>query len=1497
MDLPPTSDSARSAQPDSGSDGIADGRQRDADQTLPATGTSAKPFVRKHFLQTGAGIVALVFGVGFATGAYVWSQRIPLGESALRKSLKERGIDSALQIDDLTWNEATVSALRLGSTTLPTLTLQKARVKWRVDLARGLLVVTSAQIDQPHLRLGLDKGGSLNFGALAPLLQSSGGRKQFVLEGVNLTNGQVSFLAPSLLGPFPLQAQIDLSGGESQGWQGLARVALPSDWQARPQTPSSSTPIEVGFAVRPSTRPDTLPLGIAVDFLGQSFVHPSSSLDISSVQGRYRAGVIIGPDGLIRVEGKAARLKVERFKAAGFAISKGVLDVGPLTWRHQGAWNKAASFTGQVAVEIASGKAFEGAGAFVTGPSQLAVSLNRQSDGSVSSTYAIKASQVRGAVQARSVRAVGKATGFWADLLAPQQARMKGQAVLETVMADVGGPILSQIPLEARPAVAAALQGISGDTALAFDVAGDRFVVSLNTPFQARAVNGARLAWTSGRQPTTITGLKRTDGSWQVSTLATGGLSLFAPGMGSIAAELDGFVQGPEGWAVKGRRGAFDQVNWGGLVVSGRLEAFEFSAKARQAIPTGIARGALTVRGRNQGVQVDGGSVRFDVKNTPVTAALNRVEAAVSGQFDRAASEAVSLAGGSLALAYRGTVSTQGQQIGSGVPISRGGWSGGGRINRLTGQGSDARDLAFSASGELTSGQGRDFNLVWSGNAQAQSTRTPGLALNQARLTTSGQADLAASTFAFAGRIGLEAARGSVDNGSFGGLEALWQGRGSGQLGFASGRRANSRPLALDVQGQTSARLTSLALGENGSTLSARDARVSGPMQAKIGPSADRWNSRIDLSLQAGRVVTGQTQLETIAIDGPITLGPSAGNGVGVSGARCLPLSARAIRSGDVFVEQISGSLCPDAAGRFASVSSRGVGLYGDARLQPALIRLGSAETGQTVQLSAVTADFKPGSNGAWALGISAPSLTFGFKLPDGTQAEIRAESSVLDVVPVGKDTEITATLTQITSQGLPVAIAGQGTGVFTSSAQGISGRFNFDGLQVVDVARKVLAVPRDETGTPTGPAQEVDALPRFGPLMVDGSGTYENGALTINAGVKEARTKATLASVKLIHDIATDRGRVDMASDAITFAPTASEGTQGLQPADVVPALRGVVLDAVGTLKGTAFLAWQADAPVVSGGSFGTEGISFDTLLGPVEGVRGQVTLSDLLTVRSAGTQIIDIKQFDPGLPIVGGTVSFELPGDNTLKLDDARWPFAGGTLSVQPAIWAFKDGDQRFAINVNDVDLAQFLRLTEVPNLEVDGRVSGVFPIEVRNGIVEIVGGSLKARDGGGMIRYTGPGTSSPPPPPTWLDRLRGRVSPAPPPEGADLAIAALRALEYRVMEITVNGRITGDLLVGILLEGANQQVLSGVPFRFNVRANVPVGQLSGMYNRTFGNTTLTEEALDLYRQQEAQDAQNKAPTTEPQADPPAPAPVPVPAPATVPAPAPTEPAPKER
>jgi hypothetical protein len=739
-----------------------------------------------------------------------------------------------------------------------------------------------------------------------------------------------------------------------------------------------------------------------------------------------------------------------------------------------------------------------------------------------------------------------------------------------------------------------------------------------------------------------------------------------------------------------------------------------------------------------------------------------------------------------------------------------------------------ASDARVSVRGALRETAG-GFSGDWQGVMSARDARAAGwrAAGTEVRVAD-GMIGLRGGDFSLAGRLTGRAA------GVTGRDLALRDVALSGPMGFA---RDAGGGLGADVN----ARARAGALQAGG--VQGRDLTLdlTGRLRGPPGGAGVGGAMNVALAMGSGSAGEGENPVSwrALRLEGPLRFATTP-LGLGVGAPRCLPLRLGGARAGELAIAASDGAICPDRQGRLVTFARQGPLFHAATRINPGAARLGEGEGARTLELGAIQGQMTTGPDGVWRYDLNAPDLRFGFALPDGGRATLTAARSRVSLRPGADGLSIDGALEELSAQGLPVTVAGDVDAALKSGEDGLSGAFDFTGLKVADVNAEA---------------------PRFGDLTLDGVGRIGDGEVRLTAVAQAALSKSELATFTLVHGLETGAG--SLVAEAIDLG-FVTGGPAALQPDALVPGLRGVVADATGTVSGDARFAWTPDAPLVSTGRFAVRGLSFSTLLGPVSGLTGEAVFDDLLGLRSRERQEIRVRLFDPGLPIENGVARFTFPGNNDLRLDSASWPFAGGTLAVRPATWSFGDADQKFQIDVNDVDLAQFLRLTEVPNLEIDGRVSGVFPIEVRNGQVEIVGGRLAAREGGGVIRYTGPGVAPPPPPKQgFFDRLLRR--PPPPPQGADLAISALRALEYRVMEIRVDGRITGELQLGVVLEGANKDVLSGFPFRFNVTANIPVGQIRDGLSKVMDATTTIEQARELERL-EAGDAAPPAPVAPP-------------------------------
>jgi hypothetical protein len=416
--------------------------------------------------------------------------------------------------------------------------------------------------------------------------------------------------------------------------------------------------------------------------------------------------------------------------------------------------------------------------------------------------------------------------------------------------------------------------------------------------------------------------------------------------------------------------------------------------------------------------------------------------------------------------------------------------------------------------------------------------------------------------------------------------------------------------------------------------------------------------------------------------------------------------------------------------------------------------------------------------------------------------------------------------------------------------------------------------VAADPTKTPLATVtQGIEKPARFGMLSLTGGGTIQGSQIDIQSDISLAASGAFLARAILNHNTQSGLGRLDAISETIRLGqspvsrngPAQDQVLSSLRPLDVddmIPALQGVILDAVGDVSGTASMAWGPGQATTSQAKVSTEALNFLTQLGQVAGLSGSFNLDNLWQARTAGPQNFKINQFDPGLPIRDMNIEFSLPGSNSLDLIDASWPFGDGKMSVRPASWTFRDGDQSFFVDVESVDLAELLRLTNIPDLKIDAKVSGVFPIEVRNGSVEIVGGRLTAPPGGGKIRYRRAGSTSPSEVSTkqvpWSRKLI-RIQALTPPSKPMLPS---EDIEYDIIQISVDGRITGDVTIAIVLQGANAQVLSGVPIKLTLKAKLPLGQITGMANQFFETATNADMIKELDKLDRAQNGKGILP-----------------------------------
>ncbi|MFM7376609.1 MAG: YdbH domain-containing protein [Erythrobacter sp.] len=325
---------------------------------------------------------------------------------------------------------------------------------------------------------------------------------------------------------------------------------------------------------------------------------------------------------------------------------------------------------------------------------------------------------------------------------------------------------------------------------------------------------------------------------------------------------------------------------------------------------------------------------------------------------------------------------------------------------------------------------------------------------------------------------------------------------------------------------------------------------------------------------------------------------------------------------------------------------------------------------------------------------------------------------------------------------------------------------------------------------------------PRFTPLVANGAALrLADNRITADARLAHRESGRAVASVAITHDLDTAAGSAQLVVPALVF-------DKGFQPEDLSPLAKGVVALADGTVTGTGRIDWQGER-LTSLGSFGTTGLDFAAAFGPVRRLAGEVVFTDLLNLTTAPDQRVTIAAINPGVEVLAGTVQFEVKDGTLLSLEDARFPFMGGTLTMRPLVMDFSQPEERrYVFEITGLDAAKFVAQMELSNLSATGIFDGTVPIVFdKDGRGRIDGGVLVAREGGGNVAYIGE---------LSYENL-GTMG--------NYAFSALRSLDYRQMRVGLGGQLDGEILTSFEFDGVRQGAGTSRNFVTRRLAKLPI------------------------------------------------------------------------
>ena len=486
----------------------------------------------------------------------------------------------------------------------------------------------------------------------------------------------------------------------------------------------------------------------------------------------------------------------------------------------------------------------------------------------------------------------------------------------------------------------------------------------------------------------------------------------------------------------------------------------------------------------------------------------------------------------------------------------------------------------------------------------------------------------------------------------------------------------------------------------------------------------------------------------------------------------CAPLSVGAIAVSSLKLRPVAVTLCP---------------------LEGAMFRLDGARIGGGVRSNTVKLS---GAIGSSPLSLSAAGLALRFR---DTRAELREVD-----VGIGPPERV-ARLSFGRIDG------GLSAGELRGTIEGGSGRIANVPL-LMSEARARWSFVNGALDVASGILRVADAAPDPRFRLLAGSEVtlrLADNRITAQGRLSTPDKGILVSNVAIEHNLSNGNGHADLGVPGIAFG-------ENLQPDHLTRLTFGVIANVVGSVTGEGHIRWDS-AGVTSDGVFRTAGTDLAAAFGPVTGVAGEIRFTDLLNLETAPGQIATVKTLNPGIAVNDGTIRYRLLAGTRVQVEEGRWPFAGGSLVLEPTMLDFgQSQERRMTFTVTGMDAGQFLQQFDFKNLNATGVFDGTLPMifDEKGGRIE--NGRLTVRPGGGTLAYV------------------GEVSQEDVGFWGNLAFQALKSLRYQRLDLVMNGPLAGEMITEVRFAGVGQgegakrnfllDRLQKLPFIFNVRIKAP-------------------------------------------------------------------------
>ncbi len=349
-------------------------------------------------------------------------------------------------------------------------------------------------------------------------------------------------------------------------------------------------------------------------------------------------------------------------------------------------------------------------------------------------------------------------------------------------------------------------------------------------------------------------------------------------------------------------------------------------------------------------------------------------------------------------------------------------------------------------------------------------------------------------------------------------------------------------------------------------------------------------------------------------------------------------------------------------------------------------------------------------------------------------------------------------------------------------------------------------------------PIEHISDLSYFAPLTLKADGVLRYPDLDAEIALSDKEERATF-NTDLALNLTTQQGKAEIEVPSLNFA------TGALQPADLVPRLRGKLLQVNGVLEatGTILITPENLTPDIT--------LRLRDLSGEYQGktftkLSTEARITQLSPLETAPGQKLTFDSLIAGIPLSKGEFSYQLRGQNELALETAKWNWGLGVLSLKPTIIPLGTEEPiMLTVDVVGLPLSDVVSLAKNEELKATGTLSGSIPLTLDKEGLRIDNGLLATAEPGTLV-YAPP--------------IGSEQSGQP---QLQLLQDLLKDFHYKNLRLALASTPDQKLKAELYLEGNNPAVYDGRPVQLTINIT---GDVLSLIQRSADIYALPEEIL---------------------------------------------------